>query len=64
MELRDRVESSGRCHVLAIPDDLRIVAGVTLGKAAPDRGWSRISSRAIRPRRGLDELVHWQRWIS
>jgi FMN reductase [NAD(P)H] len=50
--------------LLGIPDDLRIVAGVTVGGAAPDPAWSRITSRATRPRRGLDELVHWQRWTS
>ncbi len=50
--------------LLAIPDDLRIVAGVTVGLAAPDPGWSRIASRATRPRRSLGELVRWQRWSS
>lgn len=50
--------------LLGIPDDLRIVAGVTVGSAAPDPAWSRITSRATRPRRRLDELVRWQRWTS
>jgi nitroreductase len=50
--------------LLRIPDDLRIVAGVTVGRAAPDPEWSRLTSRATRRRRRLDELVHWQRWTS
>lgn len=50
--------------LLGIPDDLKVVAGVTVGAAAPDPGWSRITSRATRPRRRLEELVRWQRWTS
>jgi FMN reductase [NAD(P)H] len=51
-------------ELLAIPDDLRIVAGVTLGKPAPDPGWSRVTSRATQRRRALKELVRWERWTS
>jgi FMN reductase [NAD(P)H] len=51
-------------ELLAIPDELHVVAGVTLGKGAPDPGWSRVASRTTQPRRGLDELVRWQRWTS
>jgi nitroreductase len=59
------VESEPRVRsLLGIPDDLRIVAGVTVGRAAPDPGWSRVTSRSTRRRRRLDELVHWQRWTS
>lgn len=50
--------------LLAIPDDLTIVAGITLGKPAPDPGWSRVTSRATQRRRKIDELVRWQRWSS
>jgi FMN reductase [NAD(P)H] len=50
--------------LLDIPSDLRIVAGVTLGRPAPDPGWSRVTSRATQRRRSLDELVRWQRWSS
>ena len=50
--------------LLAVPDDLTIVAGITLGKPAPDPGWSRVTSRATQRRRGIDELVRWQRWTS
>jgi FMN reductase [NAD(P)H] len=50
--------------LLDIPSDLRIVAGVTLGRPAPDPVWSRITSRATQRRRPLDELVRWQRWSS
>jgi FMN reductase [NAD(P)H] len=48
--------------LLGIPDDLRIVAGVTVGRGAPDPGWSAKSSRATQRRRGLDEIVKWNRW--
>jgi FMN reductase [NAD(P)H] len=48
--------------LLGIPDDLRIVAGVTLGHGAPDPEWSKRTSRATQRRRTLDELVHWNRW--
>jgi nitroreductase len=50
--------------LLAIPDDLRVVAGVTLGRPLPDPEWSRLTSRATQRRRSLDELVHWNRWTS
>ena len=49
-------------ELLDIPDDLRIVAGVTLGHGAPDPKWSKRTSRATQRRRTIDELVHWNRW--
>lgn len=49
-------------ELLAIPAELRIVAGVTIGRGAPDPGWSARTSRATQPRRPLDELVHWNSW--
>jgi len=48
--------------LLQIPPDLALVAGVTLGRAAPDPEWSKRTSRATQRRRSLDELVHWNRW--
>ena len=48
--------------LLGIPDDLRIVAGVTIGRGAPDPGWSGKTSRATQRRRPLDELVRWNTW--
>jgi nitroreductase len=48
--------------LLDIPDDLAIVAGVTLGHPAPDPEWSKRTSRTTQRRRTLDELVHWNRW--
>jgi FMN reductase [NAD(P)H] len=50
--------------LLDIPGDLRIVAGVTVGRGAPDPGWSSKTSRATQRRRALDELVKWNRWAS
>lgn len=49
-------------ELLGIPDDLRIVAGVTLGRGAPDPEWSKRTSRATQRRRTIDEMVHWNRW--
>jgi FMN reductase [NAD(P)H] len=50
--------------LLDIPDELRIVAGVTVGRGAPDPGWSSKTSRATQRRRALDEIVKWNRWAS
>ncbi len=50
--------------LLSIPDELRIVAGVTIGRGAPDPGWSRRTSRATQPRRALEEVVRWNTWTS
>jgi len=47
---------------LAIPDDVTLVAVITLGRPLPDPGWSAVTSRATKPRRPLPELVHWERW--
>jgi FMN reductase [NAD(P)H] len=48
--------------LLGIPDDLRIVAGATVGRPLPDPEWSKVTSRATQRRRTLDELVGWNRW--
>ena len=45
-----------------IPDDVHIVALVTIGFPAPDPGWSAVTSRRTQPRRGSDEVVRWERW--
>jgi nitroreductase len=50
--------------LLSIPEELRIVAGVTIGRGAPDPGWSEKTSRATQRRRALDELVKWNTWSS
>jgi nitroreductase len=49
-------------ELLHIPDELAIVAGITLGRPAPDPEWSKRTSRATQRRRTLDEQVHWNRW--
>jgi FMN reductase [NAD(P)H] len=51
-------------ELLRIPGELRLVAGVTIGRGAPDPGWSKATSRATQRRRPLDELVHWNTWTS
>ena len=45
-----------------IPEDVTIVAHVTIGVPAPDPGWSAVTSRATKPRRTPAEIVHWERW--
>lgn len=50
--------------LLDIPDELRIIAGVTVGRGAPDPAWSAKTSRATQRRRALDEIVKWNRWSS
>ena len=49
-------------ELLGIPEDVHVVAGVTLGKARPDPNASRASSRFSQRRRGLEEVVRWERW--
>jgi len=48
--------------LLGIPDDVHVVAGVTVGKPRPDPHASRASSAFTRRRRALEEVVHWERW--
>jgi nitroreductase len=49
-------------ELLRIPSDLTVVAGITLGRAAPDPGWSETASRRTQPRRPVEDLVRWNRW--
>jgi FMN reductase [NAD(P)H] len=49
-------------RVLGIPEDLWVVAGVTVGKGAPDPHSSEASSRFRERRRPLEEVVRWERW--
>ena len=51
-------------ELLRIPDDLTLVAGITLGYPLPDPGWSSKTSRATQRRRTVDEVVHWNHWSS
>ena len=48
--------------VFDIPEDVSIVVVVTLGRAAPDPGWSAVTSRRTQRRRQASELVRWERW--
>ena len=49
-------------ELLAIPEDVHVVAGVTVGKGKADPNASRATSRMTQMRRSLDEVVHWERW--
>ena len=48
--------------LLGIPEDVHVVAGVTVGKPRPDPNASRATSRFTQRRRDLEEVVHWERW--
>ena len=50
--------------LLRIPDDFTLVAGISIGYPLPDPGWSSKTSRTTQRRRAVDELVHWNAWIS
>jgi nitroreductase len=49
-------------ELLAIPGDLTIVTGVTLGHPAEDPDWDRATSAFSQRRRANDEVVRWNRW--
>lgn len=51
-------------EAFGIPGDITVVALVTMGVAAPDPGWSAVTSRRTQPRRAHVELVHWERWTT
>ncbi|HZC30064.1 MAG TPA: nitroreductase family protein [Gaiellaceae bacterium] len=51
-------------ELLAIPDDLVIVVGVTIGHPAEDPDWDRATSVFSQRRRAHDEVVQWNRWRS
>jgi nitroreductase len=46
--------------LLELPDEIAIVEVITLGYPAEDTASDRLSSRATRPRKPLDELVRWE----
>jgi nitroreductase len=59
------VEDDARVReLLAIPDDLTIVVGVTIGHPAEDLDWDRATSAFSQRRRAHDEVVRWNRWSS
>lgn len=49
-------------EAFGIADDVTVVALVTMGVAAPDPGWSALTSRRTQPRRAPTEVVRWERW--
>lgn len=56
-------ERIGRVReLLRLPEDVTPVEVVTLGHAGDDSVSDRKSSRGTRPRKSLEELVHWERW--
>ena len=49
-------------QLLGIPNDVSVVAGVTIGHVRPDPNAGAASSRMTQRRRSLDEVVRWERW--
>ncbi len=45
-----------------IPEEVDVVALVTVGSPAPDPGWSAVTSRRTQRRRGSEDVVRWERW--
>ncbi len=57
------VEDDARVReLLAIPDDLTIVVGITVGHPAADPDRDRASSAFSRRRRAHGDVVRWNRW--
>jgi FMN reductase [NAD(P)H] len=48
--------------LLGIPDDVAVVAVVTVGAPAPDPEWSKRTSRRTQARRPFGEVIRWNRW--
>ena len=46
-------------ELLEIPDDVAVVACVTIGRPAEDPNWTAVSSRSTQARKSLAELVRW-----
>jgi len=59
-----RPAASELCASFDIPDDVTVVALVTVGSPAPDPGWSAVTSRRTQPRREPASVVRWERWAS
>jgi FMN reductase [NAD(P)H] len=57
-----RDAAAGLRASFGIPDDVDVVALVTIGAPAPDPGWSAVTSRRTQPRRAPDQVVRWERW--
>jgi FMN reductase [NAD(P)H] len=55
-------EMSAFKSLLQIPEDVAVVAGVTIGKGRPDPQAAHASSRFTQRRRDLDEVVRWEHW--
>jgi nitroreductase len=49
-------------ELLRLPEDVTPVEAITIGHPGDDTASDRSSSRGTRPRKPLDELVHWERW--
>ncbi len=48
--------------LLGIPDDVAVACCITIGVPADDSNWDALSSRLTQARKGVDDIVHWERW--
>jgi nitroreductase len=48
--------------LLGLPEDVAVVAGVTIGIGKPDPNAASASSRMTQLRRELEEVVRWESW--
>ena len=49
-------------ELLRIPDDISVVALVTIGRPLDDPAWSEVTSRRTQPRRPPVETIRWETW--
>jgi FMN reductase [NAD(P)H] len=49
-------------ELLRIPDDVAVVALVTMGRPRDDPAWSAVTSRRTQPRRPPAETIRWEAW--
>jgi nitroreductase len=49
-------------ELLAVPEDVTPVEAITIGHPGDDTVSDQHSSRGTRPRRALDDLIHWEQW--
>jgi FMN reductase [NAD(P)H] len=51
-------------QLLKIPDDVAVACCITIGRPADDSHWDAVTSRLTEARRPVDDLVHWERWVT
>ena len=49
-------------QLLNIPDDVAVTCCITIGKPADDSSWDALTSRLTQARKGVVDLVFWEKW--